>query len=112
MDAHWLSKCQEGGCASRNWGGNCVEKLVTNVRMIKRGNEPCLELSFNLRQTAAFGATVLIKMIETKSDVIRELFLLKKITVQRRKIKGIVWYSNKNGYKVVNQYIEVLTLEK
>ena len=61
-----------------------------------------------------------IKMIETQSDVIRGGVLLKNITLQWVKLVwflyiGKNWYFFiywHNGYKLVNQYLELLAFKR
>ena len=50
-------------------------------------------------------------MIDTKNDVIREK-LIDKQNRNRKKNQGDFLIQEKNGYKIVNQYLVVLTLQK
>ena len=50
-------------------------------------------------------------MIDTKNDVIREK-LIDKQNRKRKKNQGDCLIQENNGYKIVNQYLVVLTLQK
>ena len=53
-----------------------------------------------------------IKMIEIQSDVIRDFSIIEKHNSTMKKNWDDYFIQEKNGYKVVNQYIKVLTLQK
>ena len=53
-----------------------------------------------------------IKMIEIQSDVIRDFSIIEKHNSKMKKNWDDYFIQEQNGYKVVNQYIKVLTLQK
>ena len=73
----------------------------------------CNEIVFDCYNHPVFMKTGYeIKMIEIQSDVIRYFSIIEKHNSTMKKNWYDYFIQEKNGYRVVNQYIKVLTLQK